>query len=93
MSLHFEQLQVVMPYETAREIALAARRQASTIAKLQERLADRENLLALALHELAIYRQEREPQYFMYRGARRLPLHRDKRFIPKAHSNGSGLDG
>ena len=89
VSVRFEGPQVCMPYSTAHALAQHARRQAATIEELHERLADRENLLMLALHELAIYRQEREPQFFMYRGARRLPLHRDKRFAPR-RTDGQG---
>ena len=87
MSAHFHGQQIVMPYEQAHAIVQHARKQASMIVALQERLAERENVLMLALHELAILRQEREPQFFMYRRSRKIPLHRDKRFVDK---NGGG---
>jgi hypothetical protein len=56
---------VVMHPDVALGVVRRVRVLEQNVQFLQTRLADREHLLAVALHELALLREVRDPQYFM----------------------------
>ena len=73
---------VVMPLDALRALLSRQRRQTRTIENLRDRLAAREVLLTRALHELAVYRRESNPQDFISTQSR----HRHPRARPEGGS-------
>lgn len=67
---------VTLENRVAVSIVLRVKRQEATIVALRTRLAERDSLLVRALQELAVYRREAEPDWFIYQRSRRQPAKR-----------------